>query len=207
MDKVKLTQAQAGALESINRRFQLRHGGIGVLLESHIKHKWEGDNWKYMNELSVDDVVRALYIGYEVKPEFKVGDWVRVSWSNTYPGIYKVTKTGVRSVAGNENGIEIDWANNSRPSLDIVGYATPEEIAKEKERRWWKSHNRDVWEIREDDTLEYLGDLYIVDSFDSERVGLKSGIERKTNYAEPFHFVKKHFRIVCFAEDRKDIKQ
>src|SRR5699024_10634960 len=95
---------------------------------------------KTFHSISVDDLIKALYIGYEVEPEFNGGDWVHVSWSNNNPSVHKVIKTGVRSTCGNKNGIEIDWGGSPTPPLDIIRHATPEEIEQEKERRWWKSH-------------------------------------------------------------------
>src|SRR5699024_8043508 len=87
------------------------------------------------------------------EPEFNVGDWVHVSWSNTNPSVHKVIKTGVRSTCGNKNGIEIDWDGSPTPPLDIIRHATPEEISEEKERRFFARNGRDPCELKEGDVL------------------------------------------------------
>ncbi len=197
MSKVKITQEQADALEAVRDREKVR----SMIIRWHTgRGRWVGDE-ESLNELELDDLIRALYIGYEVEPEFEVGDWgftIRECGQKGQVGqVVEVYKVFARLDYGDGTG---SWW-----SFRDLRHATPEEIAEEKERRWWAKHDRDVWGIREDDVLEYLGDLYIIDCFDSEEVCLKSGIERKTNYAEPFDFVKKHFKVVCFAEDRKDV--
>lgn len=188
MKKVTLTQDQADAIERFKTSKQ--HA-----IRRYVNRSFRKSTCLY--DITLDELICALYIGYEVEPEFKVGDWVVTS--DFLEPIRKVKEVNDRLLVDNTRIVWRDFGE--------IRHATPEEIAKEKERRWWAKHGREPWEIKEDDVLEYLGDLYIIDCFDSEKICLKSGIERKTDYEETFDFVKKHFKVVCFAEDRKDIKQ
>ncbi len=200
MSKVKITQEQADAIENITYR---EHA-----VELQI-NGWKHKENRCLNHLALDDFIKALYIGYEVEPEYKVGDWIvkrnGEKFYITHRGDGFPIAVRITNITTSLGVNVLQFCDGSVIRITEARHATPEEIAKEKERRWWAKNDRDVWEIREDDILEYLNDLYIVDSFDSEKVCLKSGIERKTNYAEPFDYVKRHFKVVCFAEDRKDV--
>ncbi len=198
MEKVKITQEQADAIEAVQDREKVR----SMIIRWHTgRGRWVDDE-ESLNELELDDLIRALYIGYEVEPEFKKGQW-----------IYDITdenKTVIEVAYVTDRRVHGFWKTeysdiDTHVAIENARHFTKAEIAKEKERRWWAKHGRKSWEIREDDILEYLNDLYIIDYFDSEKVYLKSGIERKADYAEPFDFVKKHFKVVAFSDDRKDV--
>jgi hypothetical protein len=69
MEKVKLTKEQAEALEEVRKEY----GNIGVLIH-HCG--FGGVNWGFawgkgesLNELTVDEMARALYVGYEIDEE------------------------------------------------------------------------------------------------------------------------------------------
>src|SRR5699024_5902020 len=100
-------------------------------------------NIRYHNELSdlnnIEDVVllaKALYIGYEVEETFEVGDWI---YSKQVEKFIKIEDEGQLE------------GYNKFPSY--YRSATPEEIAKEKERRWWAKHGREVWGLRRNDLV------------------------------------------------------
>ena len=187
-EKVVLTQEQAEELELQKKELPT----VGIvqrrMLSNRINDAFES--------IDLYTLIKALYIGYEVEQEVKDGDFVDI-------GLFGISK--VAEVTGVKGKLIAINGSDEYHEFKINGVLTDEEKQEEKQCRWWAKHGRKVWEIREDDILEYLGDLYIIDSFDSEEVCLKSGIERKTNYGEPFDYVKRHFKVVCFAEDRKDV--
>ncbi|MBO1003155.1 hypothetical protein [Pseudogracilibacillus auburnensis] len=188
MEKVKLTQEQADAIQ-----IRIDRNARDDMMDYHASG-WTGRSNTCLNSLSASELARALYVdnGYEVEPNIKIGDTVFVSWLNREGEFYKV-----EDVLTNGK-IVIDSKTYDKPSMDIVRLATPEEI-------FWNDNDRGVWEIREDDTLEYLGDPLIVDSFDSEDVCFKRNKNYPEKYTESFDFVKEHFKVFCFAEDRKDV--
>lgn len=194
MEKVKITQEQANQLS----KNVVKANGV----RRHIENKW-------MSDLTTDELIRALYIGYEVEPNFKVGDWV-VCESNNYKGITKITRMdelrGKPACYGHWFDIKANTAYSNTEWTNFAEecrHATPEEIAEEKERRWWAKHDRDVWEIREGDALIYIGVPYIVDWFNSEEVRFKSG-KCNSGFMENVDYVKEYFKVFCFVEDRKD---
>jgi len=76
MDKIILTKRQAVALEkALENNFTKEN-----VLKTHAsiqfeeRGQWKGDNYKYLNEISLEGMAIALYVGYEVEetPEEKV---------------------------------------------------------------------------------------------------------------------------------------
>src|SRR5690625_2879696 len=188
MEKVKLTQKQADLIKDIK--------DIDYAINIHGFNKRPDSP---LQRLTTAELARALYIGYEVEPEFKVGDWVFIDYGE----------------AGTEIGFIKGWINEPHSfyidkchfgaNVNKARHATPEEIAKEKERRWWAKHGRDVWELKKGDVIginiktitinEVREDGYIAyfDGLGSDRIysidSLKSG----------------GYKIICFADDRKDV--
>ena len=191
--KVVLTQEQADAVESAKKRY----GKDQFLYEfSRMLHEISPLQFTGslgpINDLALHRVAKALYIGYEVEPKFKVGDWVH---SNVTGRVAKIDDRGY----GEENA----WVDDEEVNFFTdFRHATSEEIAREKERRWWNSHNRDVWELNEGDVLLYLGDPYKVKWCNSHIVSFGEGA---TDYEESFDYVKERFIVMYFAEDRKDV--
>src|SRR5690625_1902823 len=125
MKKVVLTQKQADAIENIRKNIS----PSGMIRDFLSKRKYSMYIDLYV--LDLDTFVRALYVGYEVGPKFKVDDWVKVNWQNVKSSIHKVLEDS------NEVWVEIDGDQpNKRPGISVVEHASPEEIAKEKELRW-----------------------------------------------------------------------
>src|SRR5690625_2713388 len=155
MEKVKLTQEQADAIKKL--KAEASNKEIIYMNTSPFGGIHLDKDKQTIFEMDLDELIRALYIGYEVESEFKVGDWVVTS--DFLEPIRKVKEVNDRLLVDNTGIVWRDFGE--------IRHATPEEIAKEKQRRWWNKHKRELWEIREDDTLEYLGDPLIVDSFDS----------------------------------------
>src|SRR5699024_7802523 len=153
MEKVKLTQEQAWMIEN--------HGGaIERLMRKHHMKNCP----TYIDELTTQQVVDAYFGGYEVEETFKVGDWVvrtkELGHQNFYEGkIFKVKRIDKGYLTGDL--LVVDNDDNSEHLFGNIRHATPEEIEREKqrrwhmnaERRWWKEHGRDVWELKKGDLL------------------------------------------------------
>lgn len=174
MEKVKITHEQADAIEKIKS---------GALMD-----------------VPLDNLIKAMIIGYEIEPEFKVGDWV-------------VTKDGY--IGEIEYINEVDkWANigyskdtkergvclaKTFKLNDIERHATIEETEQEKERRFWVRHNRDVWELRQGDVLSKKRGSYTVWEIHEDRV-----IFNEFGITKTWEELKSEFKVTCFAENRLD---
>lgn len=182
MSKVTITEEQASEIEKRKQNFSN---------ESTIKKHLEG--WEYkriLNSLTLDELIRALYIGYEINPEFKVREWVTVidHECEKYVGITALV-TNTNALKLTPIGLDFDNGNQVF-KLHEVRHATPEEIAEEKQRRFWHENGRGVGEFKKNDVIynKNIGDL------DEIMTGFT-----KMNYTDVYE-------IICFAHDRKDIK-
>ena len=139
-----------------------------------------------LNELPFEQFIVAVLGDYEVEPIFEVGDWVKDTSTNA---VIKINDRQHRN-------------NLIDPRHTTIRHATPEEIAEEKQRRWWAKHGREVWELRDGDLLRSTDtkktyELNNQTSYGAWFEGLTSGIAHRV--------VKRNYKVICFAEDRKDI--
>lgn len=180
MSKVKITQEQANWLEKLIA--EKSNGRTGVMNSHCDGGKWV-DGAEPLNVLSADEMARALYIGYDIKPEFKCGDWVY--WDDDTVGIYTPQPKGYEKHIA-------------------VRHATPEEIAKEKERRWWSSNGREVWELKQGDVLMGIHRaLYEVTADPkSHRYGVYTGND--THDFTIDECKRGNWKVICFNENRLD---
>lgn len=194
MSKVILTREQANAIELLK---DLSEGRFGDIIDAHAKSR----NWRsaasLANVLGVGDLASAMYIGYEIDPEFNVGDWVYVEVpKEKLPNVYQIMNAGKHSV-------NLDRLYGNHKKNDIR-HATPEEIAKEKERIWWNKHDRTVWEVKRHDVLkDGAGNLFEVNGFHGRD-------EKQKVIFNPGHFdfmtnIKNSYKVVCFTGHRKDV--
>ena len=108
MDKPVINQNQAD-------RINLFKDNPSKLLEFYVKHTFNSS--KCLQSLSLDELARAIYVGYEVEVEVEVGDWL----------------------VNNRNGMIFQIEDGLKDNLkDIVGakhlrHATESEIVEEKE--------------------------------------------------------------------------
>ena len=188
MEKVKITQEQNRAIS------ELMEHPYNNTKDELLKEHAELGGFVTLNDLDIDLplLAKVLYGRYEVESKFKVGDWVKSRHGIGTGKITKIDKMGYYTYFG------------MIAASDDIRHATPQEIAEEKERRWWAKHDRGVWEIREGDVLEYLGDPLIIDWFDSEDICFRRGKSNPVKYTENLDYVKEHFKVFCFAEDRQD---
>jgi|SRR5690625_2485227 len=191
-EKVKLTQEQADAIELASNK-------KGRTIEFHTKSVWQND-FAALNELNTDELVRALYIGYEVELEFEVGDWV-----------YVIATRQVHQITGRLNNkiIYLDMDGGMTREVN-VRHATPDEIAAEKEWRWWARHGRKEYELRINDVVSYdcrsWGGIYIVASDPYKGTAFKEDCVKLYNRhrMNDISIRVKDLKIICFAESRLD---
>ncbi len=153
MEKIQLTQEQKDRIDFILRNWEPPVNSTieEIVLRTH-EHMWKETQNRCLNDLSLDTLARVLYTpdSYEVIPQYKVGDWVVYAHDNS---IWEITKdtyndgTHINLMNGNEI-MNVVSANHLR-------HATPEEIAKEKKRRFWDKLGREVDEYKEGDIVSY----------------------------------------------------
>lgn len=212
-EKVKLTQEQADAIELHNKS---NDSGSDGILNKHARNyrSFVSENWGYpyeaLNDLEISKLAKALYIGYEVQPEFKVGDWVVVR----FEGEDWVTDlTRQNEFGGFYTDSRLPGEKQKFYRVSILRHATPEEIAQEKQRRWWAKHNRDVWELKEKDELYSMTSSCRYDvvhvfkdgSVNLEIVSPNVFNQKGVNTVTKRDLNTDYFSIVCLAEDRKDV--
>lgn len=195
-EKVKVTKEQAEAIERA-----LKFYGEDQLVDKHCLLQKNKDFWvgsfEGMNDLEMWKLARSIYIGYEVEPEFLIGDTV----INKETGI-------IEEVDGYMTTILEKHSENYR-------HATPEEIAAEKERRWWRKHGRDVLEFKTNDIVSYdcnawggiytvYSDIYSWDSFKNRLIKVSN---RHMHNGRVLSFRADKLKVMCFVENRLDVSE
>lgn len=152
MEKVKLTQEQANAVDSAAANYTFEES-----MENRLAG-WNAPTRRCLNKLSVEELATALLVGYEVEPIFEVGDWVVIEDSKnpTLTGktlmITYLGKTGIETrITYDVSSINGNWTIERNTKLR---HATPEEIKAEKERRVWSKIGREVGDFRLGDSYE-----------------------------------------------------
>lgn len=189
MEKVKLTQEQENAINELREEFsdtQIIYAHMTIEESMH----------KFLATINTDELIRALYTGYEVEPEFDPGD------------ILINTKTGrIFEIYKNEATLLNDMTN-SKCTIKDYRHATSEEIEQEKERRWWTKHNRENRELKERDIVNINGFVFYVVEINDKTLRLKRDGEKtdKTSHRNIDRlFESRNLVVICFAEDRKDV--
>ena len=121
MGKVVITQEQAVKI----RGWEYHTGYPGRLLELRAQYLLTSS--KCLQSLTLDELARVIYVGYEVEEKFKVGDKV----------FYRTMDTGMHTIIDMQAGIcnlrgSVKLTNVETSSIRL---ATESEIAAEKERR------------------------------------------------------------------------
>lgn len=193
MKKVIITPQQAKAIELIETNELLTHEEtVYAHAHTHQHNPWRGE-YAPLNSMNMLTLVDALRIGYEIRPNFEIGDLVKFAKSTTGK-VYKVT--------GNRGGLIFLEHNLNAPERNLQHLTDKEKV----EYEWWDSRGREVWELKKGDILEFFGDLLIVDDFIFDQVILLMRYESSENsYAQELDYVKENYMPVCFAEDRQDL--
>lgn len=172
MKKVKVTRGQAEAIEE----FQKTVHELGI---------------------SLDELKVIFESGYEVKPEFKVGDWVYDMQCNK---VACVDRRGVDDIR-----VWVDDEDFNFFAIVNIRHATPEEIQQEKERRFWKKHGRDVWELKRGDIVRLSNGWIIeIDSIDLSQDFAVRFINQ--SYVEDGALLKNVQKLIIPVENRLDVK-
>lgn len=160
-EKVKLTHKQVDAIEYFKNKW-----GDQRIIMLHAEMLLDAEHEPIDQEVNLAGMplltlVDALRIGYEVEPEYKVGDWV-VRLSNecdTREAFAEGRMFQIKRLAGALFEDEFGFLHKS----SVIRHATPEEIKAEKERRVWAGIGREVLEFREGDWLEkYDGSIWFI---------------------------------------------
>ncbi len=204
--KVRITQEQAEKLEEARERYK----DDDIIVIRHAEKYYEC-KFDELFELTTAELARALYIGYEVEPEFKEGDWVVVDgYSKDYNGkVLEITEIykGALGLRYCKFSPSIDKSHNFCLNDVDIRHATPEEIAKEKERRWWAKHDRDVCELKQGDVLIKLCSSFDFEALEVENVDdeyITLDDYRQINYKTTN--MKINYKVICFVHDRKDMQ-
>ena len=178
MEKIILTKKQANVIENFKDGF---------------------DN--IMNGLTYDDFIKAVKDGYEVEPEYKVGDWVVSVEFDVVKRIEKIEKP--------EGQLPI-YRLEDKFNVYTIRLATPSEIAEEKERRFFARHGREPWELKNNDILNDRREnctvtiAKVIDKFPAEEMTVlftNGDWEFYNNIVED-----SDWRVACFADKRLDVK-
>ena len=184
MEKVKITREQAEAIEKIK--------DIDYAINIHSFKKRPDSP---LVDMSTARLARALFVGYEVEPEFEIGDFIEIELFGR--GVV-VEITGINNADGR---IRINGSSEFN-EYNVIRKLTDEEIKQEKERRWWASHNRDVWELREGDMLiDNFGNVHEVTQVPDD-FGNRYYLDYvSSNFVE----IKQKYKVLIFAENRLDV--
>src|SRR5690625_4793528 len=189
MSKVKLTQEQAEEIKKIE--------DIDYAINVLSLNK-RPDN--HLAKLTIAEIAKALYIGYEVEPEFKVDDWVVSTLLDGYVGqIEEIIE--IEGVTGDPKRIKVGSVLHYPDSLR---HATPAEIAEEKERIFWKKIGREVNQYKKADlvTVEGWEGVYEVTDYHGNNDWLVTG-----DFASTENLVgSEALKLVCPVENRLDVE-
>src|SRR5699024_11040240 len=136
MEHLKITREQEGVL--INHM-----GSLEMLIRMH-RNKEENT---LLDDLTTDQLIDAYFGYYTIKETFNVRDYVT-----------RIDNGQVIKVMGVNRSSKYVYENSSNIHyFKDIRHSTPEEVAREERRRWWKKRNRHVWELKEGDILK---DIY-----------------------------------------------
>ena len=127
MGKVKINQEQANRINYFRKDDEGKEDAIRYHLNT-----WLTPVNMCLNELSLNELVRALYVGCEVVEEFKVGDLI-IDKNDKYKTVIEITEIRTFNLFGysyDEDGQEIGTCIR----IEYARHATESEIAAEKER-------------------------------------------------------------------------
>lgn len=203
MEKVRITREQADAIQfALFKSKDFKDNPDRLFRECIASHVTFHNELYALNNLDVVKLAKVLFTpnSYVVEPKFKIGDWI------TFSEKYGTEITQIEEVKWssywNDTCAFWDGGSSCLP-FHKIRHATESEIEQEKQRRWWKKHGRDVWELNPKDVLiaedgRYLVTIKHVSSCGSPK--FEGGV-----IDMDLEVVKEMFKVVCFAQDRKDV--
>ncbi|WP_144509881.1 hypothetical protein [Bacillus sp. FJAT-22090] len=148
--KVKVTPEQARAIKLTkncnNEKTVLKY----ITQDKQIPN----ERFRALSELSLNDLMNAFTNGYEIEPQFKVGDWVRQDVGDGYR-VGKVTEynSSNRILVGFVEYKSLFNAYTETFDPSEIALATSEEIDEEIERQLWTKLGREAGEFQEGDVV------------------------------------------------------
>lgn len=185
-EKVRLTQEQADALEELKK---IQHDSqiIGTNVRCRVQEDMSNEHHEKLYELTLDTLIKALYIGYELKPKYNAGDWVK---NKINQHVFQLDNGTARII------------NKYIEKHNHIRHATPEEIAEEKRLMWWYENDRHVYEFKVGDLIKCKGVTSEVEEVEIDLIWIKLNRSKGTLTKEIYHQIK----VICFAEDRMDME-
>lgn len=203
-EKVILTKEQAEAIEwALSESDVYMNNPDELLSYSAFAGRQQDEEFKFkyelkpINDMKISQPARALYVGYKVELKYEVGDWIKRRIGRTF-------------VYGQIDQIEFSivfgiFSDGQRHGFhkSVVELMTPEEIAEEKERRFFARNNREPWRLLRGDILIDMdtGYPYIVTNANSSVVHLNNGAS-----VADMKIIKDNYNVAAFAENRLDVK-
>ena len=186
-EKVKLTREQAEAIKSI--RGDINGGFTPGNIRTQLKKQWMSKPYATLNELPFEQFIVAVLGDYEVEGTFEVGDCVVLDDGQ----IVEIIEDGSCTVV-------VGWIINRLMYRDQINKSLIKRHAT-KQERWWAKHGREVWELRRNDLVsDKDGCSYTINLIKKDYVEfVEFGMRKKVKE------IKESFKVICFAEDRKDV--
>lgn len=196
MEKVKLTQEQADTIERLKKHHRYE-------IERFKRNPNHFADWLLpIKDIDIEHIEHACREGYEVEPEFKEGNWV----THEDGIVSKVTSIDERDIITTDYRLNNGGSKYMNTFAKYFRHATPKEVAKEQERRWWEKHGRDPWEMKRGDLILHDGDLLFVNKTDfDDYFALEASNYHLNTRLSEYHV--RQCKVICFAEDRKDVDQ
>lgn len=156
-EKVTITAEQAAALKVLTDTEKWSHESIISVHTSSPRgwNTWNGVDG--LNGMPLLTLVDALRIGYEIEPEYKVGEWVVFVGEHLVDGEFPEEVVQVIAVRNQSNQIQFAEVSGWQSIENVKGHATPEEIKAERERKVWAKYGRKVNEWRNGDVAIIQG--------------------------------------------------
>lgn len=196
-EKVKLDKRTADAIEHFRGEGKTNKDILGISTSFNADGSLN-DHIHVLALTDFDDLARALYIGYEVEPEFKVRDFVKNDRGRV-----------VEILEDKGNSFVVGWIANGKlyketvSKNSILRHVTKQEI-------WWAEHERGDWELRRGDVIvdKRHSRYFIVTGFALDRYYMQP-INYIDEESHPYQTrliddVKDNFKVAFFVEDRKD---
>lgn len=206
-EKIKVTQEIADAIIKVKHHFNL--GAFTKFLDGEdgfINREHKILRREYFPE-NKDVLLQAIFYGYEIKPEFKVGQYI-VYENGAIKNTMKITVVNKEYITVEPIYKLFEEYNKISVNSPLIRHATPEEITIEKQRRWWRKYGRKVWELRKNDELtsNIMNTTYRVVQQGEQITGLfKLNHPDETFLYEDNEKLDEIYRVKIFAEDRKDL--
>lgn len=183
--KVKISEHEAEVIERV-KYGKTKEQVIRNSFMYTDRYAFTGSVTNEVRKMGIDKVIKVLYIGYEVEPEFKIGDSL-IDGDGNFIKVQEIISDGIGYIDG--------FFGCKTEQYKSLRYATD----KEKKVNFWSERDRKVWELKRGDIIRELNKSkkLTIDAFSFNRVFMKDG-------SIITHQDLDNFVVVCFTEDRQD---